>query len=73
MLDEIDDVVDNAPIEDARNVQISDVEIDGVGFKDANSALVTLKQFLEQKHIDVTLLIHSNRTLKKEIRSWCAQ
>jgi hypothetical protein len=47
--------------------------LDGVGFKDVESALVTLRQFLEQRPIDVTPFIHSIRTLQKEIGSWHAQ
>ena len=41
------------------NVQIGDVVIDRVGSKDIKSALLTLKQFLEQRPIDITPLIHS--------------
>ena len=44
MLDERRDAFDNEPIEGVDNVQISDVVVDRVGFKDAKSALVTLKQ-----------------------------
>ena len=51
MLDGGGDVVDN--------VQISDVVIDRVGFKDVESALVTLKQFLEQRPSDVTPFYHN--------------
>jgi hypothetical protein len=41
------------------NVQISDVVVDRVGFKDDESALMTLKQFLEQILVDVTPFIQS--------------
>lgn len=44
MLDEIDNAADNGPIEEASNVQIGDVLVDRVGFKDAESELVILKQ-----------------------------
>ena len=53
MLDERDDAINNECIKKIGNVQIGDVVIDRVGFKDAKSALVTLKQRL----IDVTPLI----------------
>ena len=56
MLDARDDATDNKPIEEVGNVQINDV-VDRVGFKDAKSVLVHLKQILEQRHIDVTPLI----------------
>ena len=64
----LDDATDNEPIKKANNMQISDVMVDGVEFKDTKSALVTLKQFLEQRPIDVTSLIQSICTLQKEIR-----
>ena len=35
MLDERDDVADNKPIEEVDNVQIGDVVVDRVEFKDA--------------------------------------
>ena len=41
------DVVDNKPIVEVDNVQISDMFVDNIGFKDVESALVTLKQILE--------------------------
>jgi hypothetical protein len=41
------------------NVQISDVVVDRVGFKDDESALMTLKQFLEQILVDFTPFIQS--------------
>ena len=47
MLDERDDATDNEPIEEVGNVQIGDVVVDKVAFKDARSALVTSKQFLK--------------------------
>ena len=40
MLDERDDVVDNALIEEVDNVQIDDAVVDRVRFKDVESALV---------------------------------
>ena len=40
--------------------------VDRVGFKNVESALVTLKQLLEQWPTDVTLLIQSIQTLEKE-------
>ena len=46
----IEEVATNTePIEEVDNVQISDAVVDKVGFKDVESALVTLKQFLEQR------------------------
>jgi hypothetical protein len=42
LLDERDDVVDNEPIEGANNVQIGDDVVGRVGFRDVESALVTL-------------------------------
>ena len=41
------------------NVQINDVAVDRVGFKDDESALMTLNQFLEQRLVDVTPFIQS--------------
>ena len=41
MLDERDDVVDNALVEEVDNVQIDDAVVDRVGFKDVEGALVT--------------------------------
>ena len=38
MLDERGDAADNEPIEEVDNVQISDVLVDRVGFKDVESA-----------------------------------
>src|ERR1700738_5238259 len=73
MLDERHDAADNEPIEEVDNVQIGDVVVDRVGFKDAKKALVTLRQFLKQKPTDVTPLIHSIQTLQKEIGFWCSQ
>jgi hypothetical protein len=46
-----------------------DVVVDKVGLKDVESALVTLKQFIEQRPTDVTHFIQSAWTLKKEIGS----
>ena len=57
MLDEGGDAADNECMEEVDNVQIIDVLIDRVGFKDAKSPLVTLKLFLEQRPIDVTPFI----------------
>ena len=49
MLDERDNSTDNEPIEEVDNVQIGDVVVDRVGFKDVESAFVILKHFLEQR------------------------
>lgn len=38
-LHEIDDAIDNEPIEEANNVEIGDVMVDRIGFKDAKSTL----------------------------------
>ena len=54
-LDEIDDATDNEPIEEVDDVQIGEVVVDRVGFKDAKSTFLTLKQCLEHKDI---LMIH---------------
>ena len=40
-------------------MKIDDVMVDEVAFKDAKSALVTLKQFIEQRPTDVTHFIQS--------------
>ena len=62
-----DDVVENEPIiEEVENVQIVDVVVDRVGFKDVEKTLVTLKQFLKLRPIDVTPLVHRIHTLQKE-------
>ena len=53
-----DDAIDNEPTEEVDNVQIGDVVVDRVGFKDIESPLVTLKQPLEPTN--VTPLIHNN-------------
>jgi hypothetical protein len=42
---EKDDAVDNEDVEEVDDVQIGGVVVDRVGFKDAKSALSTLKQF----------------------------
>ena len=42
MLNERDVVANNEPIEEANNVQIGDVMVNRVGFKDVESSLVTL-------------------------------
>lgn len=48
-------------------MQIGDVMVNRVGFKDVESALATsLKQNLEQELIDVTPLILSIQTLQKK-------
>ena len=54
MLDAGGDIPDNEPIEEVENVQISDLVVDRVKIKYAKSALVTLNNFLEQRHVDVT-------------------
>jgi hypothetical protein len=63
MLDEKDDATDNEPIEEANNMQPGDVVVDRLGFGDAESALVTLKQ----KPTNVIPFIHSVQTLQNEI------
>jgi hypothetical protein len=57
MLDEGSGAVDNEPIKEVDNVQISDMLIDKIGFKDVESALVTLEQFLKQRPTNVTPFI----------------
>ena len=49
MLDERDVVVDDESIEEVDSVQIGDVVVNKVGFKDIESALVTSKFFLGTK------------------------
>lgn len=63
---------DNESIEEVDNVQINDVVVDMVGFKNVESALVIFKQFFWTKTIDVAPLIQSIQTIKKEIGSWHA-
>ena len=46
MLDEIYYIVDNEPFEGASNLQIGNVLVDRVEFKNAKNALVALKQLL---------------------------
>ena len=55
LLDEIDDAPDNEHIEEVDNVQkCGGVVVGRVGFKDVESALVTLKKKLEHRPTDVT-------------------
>lgn len=61
ILDEKGDGADNKPIEEVDNVQIGDVVVNRVGFKDAKIALMTTKEKMEQKLNDITL--------EKEMRS----
>jgi hypothetical protein len=56
-LDERDDAIDNERIEEVDNVHIGDVVVNKIGIKDAKSAFLTLKQFLEQRRSGVTPLI----------------
>lgn len=51
------DAIENQFIKEAKIVQIGEVVVDELSFKDAKSALVALKQFLEQRPLDVTSLI----------------
>ena len=60
-------------LKEVDNVQIGDVMVDRVGFKNVESALMTLKQILEQRHTNSTPLIHSIRILRQELGSWHAQ
>ena len=60
MLNEIDVAVDSEPIKEVDNVQIGDVLVDRIRFEDDDSALATLKQFLEQIPIVVPPRIQSN-------------
>ena len=57
MLDERDDAVDNKPIEEVHIVWISNVMVYRIRFKDVEIAILTWKQFLEQKPTFVTPLI----------------
>ena len=47
--------------------------LDRVGFKDVESALVTLIQIWEQRHTYGTPLIHSIQILRQKLRSWHAK
>ena len=60
-------------IEEVDIVRIGDVVIARVGFQDAKSTLMTLKQFLEQRPSDVTPFYHNIQTRQKELGSWHAQ
>jgi hypothetical protein len=61
MLDERDDARDHELIVEVDNVQTcGGVVGDIVGFNVVESALVTLKQILRERLIDVTPLIQSN-------------
>ena len=66
MLNERDDAVDNEPIEGVDNVQIGDVVVDRIRFKDVESALMTLILFFGTKTTDVTPLIQSIQTLQRK-------
>lgn len=57
MFDERNDATDNEPTKEIDNVQISDVLVNKVRFKDVENALVTFKQNLEQRPTNVTPLI----------------
>lgn len=69
MLDERDDIIHSQPIEEANNMQINDVVVDRVRFKDIESALVTFKQYLEQRPTNITLAIQSIQILQKKLES----
>jgi hypothetical protein len=56
MLNEGDVVANNEPIEETSNVQIVDVVVNRVGFKDVECSLVTLEKFMQQIPNDVTPL-----------------
>ena len=56
----------NEPIEEVENVQIGDAVENRVAFKDGNSALVTLKHFLEQRPVDGALSFRANKHLKRK-------
>ena len=56
----------NEPIEEVENVQIGDAVENRVAFKDGNSALVTLKHFLEQRLVDGALSFRANKHLKRK-------
>ena len=57
ILNERDDAADNQPIEEADDMQIGDVVVDKVEFKDVGSAFVTSKQISEPKPTNITPLI----------------
>ena len=56
MLNEGDVVANNEPIEEVDNVQIVDMVVNRVGFKDVESSLVTLEIISQQIPDDVTPL-----------------
>ena len=47
--------------------------IDRVGYKDEECALLTLNQYLKQRPINVTPIIHNIRTIQKDLGSLRAQ
>ena len=47
-----------------------DIVEEVVGFKDVDSALQTLKKFLEQRPKDTILSIRNIEALEKEVESW---
>jgi spore maturation protein SpmA len=54
-----DDATHNEPIEEAHNVQIGNVVVNKVGFKDVQSAIVTFRiKCYNKKPTDVISLIH---------------
>jgi hypothetical protein len=55
MLDERDDATNNEPIERVDKVQIGDMVVDRVGFKDVESALATLTKKYWNKNL---LMLH---------------
>lgn len=61
-----DNTIDNAPIEKAHNVKIGDVLVNRVEFKDVESTLVTLKQFLEQMPTNEYLSFKTFKHFKKK-------
>jgi hypothetical protein len=61
MLDEEDDATDNEPIEEVDIMQIGDVVVDKVGFKNAKNASVTLHIFWKK---DLLMLHLPSRAFK---------
>ena len=66
MLDGRGDAAGNRPIEEVDNVQITDVLVDRVGFKDFERALATLKQFWNKELLMLHLSSKAFEHLKRK-------
>ena len=66
MVDEGDDAIDNEFINKVVNLQIGDVVVNRIGFKNVESVVMTLKQSSEQRPINVRPLMYIIQTLPKQ-------